>query len=166
MKSTPILWNKLPSFRLSRITETPKDVMNEVDKLKYNKITSMLWEGSESDQTWTYYPEKNTIFHRHIHIGNFFKPRTNLVITEAMGEVSRDEMIAAGSKFQHLKNPLDYNVSDHAYVLFDANCRDSSNVAINYYRSKGLRLVGRFAEWDYFNMDVCIKSALDQLRDL
>ena len=43
-------------------------------KLTYNKVSTMLWSARQTEQTWTYLPNKDTIFHRHIHIGNFLYP--------------------------------------------------------------------------------------------
>lgn len=143
------------------LQNTPKEVLNHTKNLKYNKVTNMLWKTKKTDATWTYYPSKGTIFHRHIHIGNFFLPTENYTITESMGEHSYEEMLKYGQKIDYLIEPLDYNVSDYAYVVYDKNYKQSTEAIKKYIDSLGLYSIGRFGEWEYYNMDICIKSAMN-----
>lgn len=144
------------------IRDFPVDKKCLLNKLKYNKVTTMFWRAKETSQTWTYFPEENTIFHRHIHIGNFCSPRTNHIITEAVGNISKNRMISEGRKFSHLLEPLDYHVSEHAYVLYDDNYSNIKKDIFNYIEGlPNFYTLGRFGEWEYYNMDICIKSALD-----
>lgn len=107
--------NILPSI----IKDAPLNIIVQAKKLKYNKVTNVLWKTKPLNLTWSYYPSEDTIFHRHIHIGNFFNPKQNYTITESMGEHSYEEMIDYGKKFDYLNEPLDYNVSEYAYVVYD-----------------------------------------------
>jgi len=138
----------------------PDKVKAAASKLKYNKVTNMLWKTTEVDSTWTYIPEDGNIFHRHIHIGNFFNPVKNYTITESMGERTYDEMLQQGKRYDYLLEPLDYNVSEHAYVVYDENYKDSTACIKSYFEEIGLHTIGRFGEWEYYNMDVCMESAL------
>jgi UDP-galactopyranose mutase len=126
----------------------------------------MLWETIPTNRTWTYLPGKDTIFHRYIHIGSFFKPKKNYTITECVGERSYNEMLESGSKDQFLLKPIDYHVSDHAYVVFDDNYKTSKENIMNYLDNIGLYSIGRFGEWEYYNMDICIKSAMKLVNKL
>jgi len=70
-------------------------------------------------------------------------------------------MVACGKKDPFLIKPLDHNVSDHAYVVFDEN-RDAAVQHIqSYLKQIGLVSIGRFGQWEYFNMDVCMKQSHD-----
>lgn len=148
--------NILPSF----IKDVPIDILDTAKKLKYNKITNVLWRTKSIDLTWSYYPSADTIFHRHIHIGNFFNSQKNYTITESMGEHSYDEMIEYGKKFDYLLEPLDYNVSDYAYVVYDQNYNNTTSKIKQYLENIGLHTIGRFGEWEYYNMDICMESAM------
>jgi protoporphyrinogen oxidase len=143
------------------ISGTPDEVLNNAQKLKYNKVTTMLWETTGTKRTWTYIPHSGSLFHRYIHIGNFFSPAQNYTITEAVGEHSYDEMVENGKKDPFLVRPLSYHVSDHAYVVFDEHYETATNAVKKYVDEIGLYTLGRFGEWQYYNMDVCIKSSLD-----
>ena len=75
-------------------------------------------------------------------------------------------MIEYGKNDPFLIAPLDYNVSEHAYIVFDEN-RDCAVGAIQeYLENMGLISIGRFGQWEYFNMDVCIKQSLEIYRKL
>lgn len=142
------------------IKNTPNNILEDAKKLKYNKVTNMLWKTKPINFTWSYYPSQDTIFHRHIHIGNFFSPQQNYTITESMGEHSYDEMLNQGKKFDYLLEPVDYNVSDYAYVVYDKNYSESTMKIKDYLNEIGIYSIGRFGEWEYYNMDICMESAM------
>lgn len=149
--------NLLPTY----IHGTPSFILKQTELLKYNKVSNVLWESEPTDKTWTYQPVKNSIFHRYIHIGSFFKPAKHYTITECIGEHSYEEMVECGKKDSFLIHPLDYHISEHAYVVFDEN-RDNALIAINsYLDSIGLYSIGRFGRWEYYNMDICMKDSIE-----
>jgi len=137
------------------------DVLEAAKKLKYNKVTTMLWETTGTKNTWTYVPGADIFFHRYIHIGNFFSPQKNYSITEVVGEKSYDEMVENGKKDPFLLRQVDYHVSEHAYVIFDENYDTATRAIKDYLNDAGIYTLGRFGEWQYYNMDVCIKSSID-----
>jgi len=148
--------DKLPFL----IKNSPDKIKDSAKKLKYNKITNVLWKTKPINYTWTYYPSPNTIFHRHIHIGNFFNPKRNYTITESIGEHTFEEMVEHGKKFDYLIEPIDYNISDYAYVVYDKNYKSATETIKNYLNNIGLYSIGRFGEWEYYNMDVCMEKAM------
>ncbi|EAL8351053.1 nucleotidyl-sugar pyranose mutase, partial [Campylobacter jejuni] len=85
---------------------------------------------------------------------------------EAIGVVSYEKLIEEGRKIPFLKKPLDYNVTEHAYVFFDLNYRQAKEKTIAYLDSLGLISHGRFGEWEYYNMDVCIKRSIDLAKSI
>ncbi|WP_246059010.1 hypothetical protein [Campylobacter troglodytis] len=92
----------------------------------------------------------------------------NFCTTEAIGEVSFERLVNECKKFQpnFLQEPLDYNVTEHAYVFFDLNYVKSKEICVTYLKSRGIIPHGRFGEWEYYNMDVCIKRSLDLAKHL
>lgn len=143
------------------IAGTPNEIISEAQKLKYNIVTTALWKSEPITHTWTYYPSEDTIFHRHIHIGNFFIPKQNYTITESIGFRSPEEVYKEGKKFDYLIDMVDYNVSEHAYVVYDKNYVVSVNKIKKYLETLGIYTLGRFGEWSYYNMDVCMERAID-----
>ncbi len=154
--------DKLPFL----IRNTPETVLDAAKNLKYNKVTTMLFKSKPVKYTWTYYPSEEIIFHRCIHIGNFFKPNINYTIAEAIGEYSYKEMLEESKNISYLIELLDYNVSEHAYVVFDSNYKKSTTIIKEYLNKIGIYSVGRFGEWEYYNMDVCMEKAFDLVKKL
>ena len=85
----------------------------------------------------------------------------NYTITESVGEIGRDEMIAGGKRDGFLVKPIGHNISEHAYVVYDDNYHHNKKTVISYLDDIGLYTLGRFGEWEYYNMDICIKSAIN-----
>lgn len=155
-----ILVSTMPLNILPKILkDVPLEIIQSSELLKYNQVTTMLWHTKKVEQTWTYFPSQDTIFHRHIHIGNFFLPKKNYTITESIGFHSYEEMVENGKKHEYLIEPLDYNVSEHAYVVYDNNYKKATDKIKSYLRDKELFFLGRFGEWEYYNMDICIEKA-------
>jgi protoporphyrinogen oxidase len=161
-KEYDLIISTLPLNMITQlITGSPKLVHDAANNLRYNKLSTMIWESEIDESTWTYIPDKDSIFHREINISNFFKGKKGFTITEAIGEHTFDEMQKNGLKNKHLIRPLSHHISDHAYVVFDKNCSENKDIIKSYLKEIGLITHGRFGEWDYFNMDICIKKSLD-----
>jgi protoporphyrinogen oxidase len=162
-----LLVSTLPLNQICHLIEdVPNDILNYSSNLKYNQVTTMLWETKPTNRTWTYLPENSTFFHRYIHIGNFYLPRKNYTITETVGNKTYEEMVENGKKDSFLLKPLAYNVSNHAYVVFDQNYNNSVKVIKSYLSKLGIQTLGRFGEWEYYNMDICIKKAIELFNSL
>lgn len=154
--------NELPSL----IRNTPQEIIDEAALLRYNKVSNVLWESRPTEKSWTYHPDSDTLFHRYIHIGSYFKPVAGYTITECVGEHSYDEMVAAGSRDPFLIRPLDHNISEHAYVVFDENRDKAVDSILSYLSGIGIESIGRFGRWEYYNMDICMKQCLDLYSQL
>ncbi len=47
------------------------------------------------------------------------------------------------------------------YVVYDLDYQKNIALVREYFASIGLPLIGRFAQFEYLNMDGCIRSAMD-----
>ena len=152
----------LPSY----IDGAPAEILEQASRLKYNRVSNVLWESSPTPKTWTYQPSADTIFHRYIHIGSFFAPSAGYTITECVGVHTLDEMTESGRKDPFLIRPLDHNVSEHAYVVFDANREKAVGSILSWLDRLGVVSIGRFGRWEYYNMDICIKQSMDTATEI
>lgn len=149
--------NELPSL----ITDAPQKIIECANRLCYNKLTTTLWETQPTKSTWTYVPNRNKLAHRYIHIGNFFNPNKNVTITEAIGRYTIEEIVESEANNPFFIKPLAHHVSNHAYVVFDKNHESATREIFDYLNHISLYSLGRFGEWQYYNMDVCIKKSID-----
>ncbi|EDP6004510.1 NAD(P)-binding protein [Campylobacter jejuni] len=140
----------------------PNDVEKSFRNLKFNRVSNVLCETDGSvDFTWAYIPDKNIGIHRTINIGTFFTPKKNYCLAERIGNHSMEYFKEEIKKLPYLKNIVGHNITEHAYILFDLNYKESKEKAIKYLDSLGIISHGRFGEWEYYNMDVCIKRSID-----
>ena len=51
-----------------------------------------------------------------------------------------------------------------AYVVYDLNYQKNIAIVKNYCEQLGIPLVGRFAQFEYLNMDGCIRNVMDFVR--
>ena len=157
-----VIVNTTPLDRFFQLLiNAPDDICAASMMLKYNKISNVLWKSDMTDKTWTYLPDKTYMFHRYIHIGSYYRPSAGYTITECVGEHGFDELVENGRQDAFLHEPISYHQSDHAYVVFDQNYHYAVPKLLEYLSSLGIYSVGRFAEWQYYNMDVCMKRAMD-----
>lgn len=73
---------------------------------------------------------------------------------EAMGIVSRDRIVRTHVMRQ-----------EYAYVVYDLEYEKNIGVVRDYCTAAGIPLVGRFARFEYLNMDGCIRNAMDFVRE-
>ncbi|EJL7901007.1 NAD(P)-binding protein [Campylobacter coli] len=167
-KKYDILINTSPLDLIPQILKNiPIKALSCFNKLKYNKVTNIFWETDGSlDITWGYIPDPSIGFHRISNTGSIVQPKGNFCTTEAIGEIPYDRLVEEGQKIPFLKKPLDYNVTEHAYVFFDLNYTQAKTGAISYLDSLGIYSHGRFGEWEYYNMDVCIKRSIDLAKNI
>lgn len=143
------------------VQDVPDEIRDMSAMLHYNPVTTSLWETDELDFTWSYFPDPSTLFHRVINIGAFLEQKKNYAICEVVGDVELSVLKENGQKIEFLKNCIDCNVSKHAYVVFDRNYESVVGKLQAFYSGLGLNLLGRFGEWQYHNMDVCIKKSME-----
>ncbi|MCX6681871.1 MAG: FAD-dependent oxidoreductase [Methanoregula sp.] len=72
---------------------------------------------------------------------------------EAMGIVSKNQVVCS----LVTRQPF-------AYVVYDLEYQDNIRIVQDYCTARGIPLVGRFARFEYLNMDGCIRSAMDFVR--
>ncbi|MEN9919255.1 MAG: hypothetical protein RL662_1691 [Bacteroidota bacterium] len=143
------------------LQNTPENIKDFANKLKANGISNVLWETKPTSKTWTYIPDKKSLFHRYIHIGSFFRPSSAHAISEVIGQHPYEEMTNHGRNDDFLVKPLSFNNSDLAYVVFDDNYLNATTSIKDYLNEIGVYTLGRFGEWQYYNMDICMKKAID-----
>lgn len=160
--SYDLIINTTPLDKLiSLFDDAPDKVQNLAKLLRKNGVSNVLWRTQQTDKTWTYIPDKDYLFHRYIHIGSYFTPIQNVSISEVIGSHSEKEMIEAGQSDNFLIEPLAHSISEYAYVVFDENYAEATTNIKEYLQDIGVYTLGRFGEWQYYNMDICIKKAID-----
>ncbi|MCH5323211.1 MAG: NAD(P)-binding protein [Helicobacter sp.] len=167
-KKYDILINTSPlDVMHKKLGNVPNDIERCFNKLKFNRISNVLCEIDENiDFTWAYISSKDIGVHRINNTGILCSPRKNHCTIEKLGSHSVEYFKEEIKKLPFIGKILDHNITERAYVVFDLNYTKSKEKCVNYLKQIGLFPHGRFGEWEYYNMDVCIKRSIDLAQNL
>jgi protoporphyrinogen oxidase len=173
----------IPVFSLAEaLGELPAEVAGALAGLRYNSlITVMIGLDTDAlpDYTALYYPDHDFKPNR-VSFPKVFSPhnvppgKSSLVaeITANRGDATwemTDEAllnhVASGLARMGVISLKDIcfskvRFSPYAYVVYDLDYLRNVALVRDYFDELGLILCGRFAEFEYFNMDACVERAL------
>ena len=161
-----IFWT-IPLPEILQIMEIPAEVSAAAAELRWNSITTFLFKSDQrSDASWKYFPNPRLPFHRIVYQGNLSPSASpcagSSFTVEMIGKHEPEELMPYFPSADY----LGCSFTDHAYVIFDKNHSKNSTLVKDFLHSKGIVPVGRFGEWQYYNMDTCIKRAFEVAADL
>jgi UDP-galactopyranose mutase len=126
----------------------------------------MLCETDATDLSWLYLPNANTRAHRIIYTGNFSETnnaanRRKSSVVEFSGIVDRATMEAELKHLPGNLKPVAVNSERNSYVIQDHRTRSQIASLKDSLEPQNFFLCGRFAEWEYYNMDKAIEAAMN-----
>ena len=136
-----------------------------IESLEYHGTTSVFCEIAQNPYSWIYQPSMEHMSHRIICTGNFSE--TNNAEGKMTGtieftdEIRRDDIIEQLKLMPFSPIYLMHNYEKYTYPIQDHNTRTMITSLKSKLEFEGIYLCGRFAEWEYANMDVCMGYALD-----
>ncbi|APG60430.1 protoporphyrinogen/coproporphyrinogen oxidase [Christiangramia salexigens] len=139
--------------------------LNNVKNLVSNGTSNVLCETDENDLSWLYLPEEKFKAHRIIYTGNFSETnnegsKRKTCVVEFSGKQSKTEMTKELSYLPGNLIPLAFNYEPNSYIIQNHNTREKITTLKSLLKPYGIFLLGRFAEWEYYNMDKCIEKAM------
>jgi len=144
----------------------PSRVNRAIDELKCSSLTTTLLDVPPSNLSWVYYPERAKSFHRLVHIGNFANNNSpagrGSAIAEGTGKIAP---LIQANEFG-LQDVITSNYTEYAYIIFNKGYSRNIKIINEYFNSEQIYRVGRFAEWKYYNMDICIASAFRCVEEI
>lgn len=174
----------IPIFELmAAMKGIPGRVNSAVNALKYNSLTVVMLGIDKvklSDKFAVYVPQRDLIFHRicfHSYMGPWYTPRGKSSVAaeittnpgDGVHEMSDRQLI------EHVVRGLDkegfiakkdicesaVKRMKYGYVVHDLKYSKNTKLIHDYFRSIKVPLCGRFAEFEYLNMDAAIRHALE-----
>ncbi|MDQ4141747.1 MAG: UDP-galactopyranose mutase, partial [Bacteroidota bacterium] len=146
--------------------------LENVKDLKSNGTSNLFCECDDNDNiSWLYIPEPFTKAHRIIYTGNF-SPNNNegskrkTCVVEFSGKMDPEVMKEEIKKLPGNLSPLSYNYEPNSYVIQEKDTRQKINCLKEQLQKYNIYLVGRFAEWEYYNMDKAIEASLKLFQEL
>lgn len=136
-----------------------------VTALPSNSTSNVFCETDPTEISWLYLPDPVLAAHRIIYTGNF-SPTNNrgtnrsTCVVEFTGIHTYEKMREEIKKLPGNLTPLAHNIEANSYIIHQPGSRAKVQRTAALLEREGLFLLGRFAQWEYFNMDACIKAAM------
>lgn len=137
----------------------------EIDQLEYHGTTAVFCEIDKNPYSWIYMPSRDHESHRIICTGNF-SPANNangkmtgtIEFTDYISEETiRDNLTRVPLKPKYIT----HHYEKYTYPIQNKDTRQMVQALKDTLAKNNIYLSGRFAEWEYANMDVCIGRAMD-----
>ncbi len=140
-----------------------------VADLEYHGTTAVFCEIDKNPYSWIYQPSRRHESHRIICTGNFSETNNDVSVPngritatiEFTDEISKEDIINNLSRIPLNPTYLDHKYNKYTYPIQDANTRGMVKSLKETLEPNGLYFTGRFADWEYYNMDVAIGAAKD-----
>lgn len=136
-----------------------------IEELEYHGTTSVFCEIDKTPYSWIYQPSMEHLSHRIICTGNFSasnnaegKMTGTIEFTDS---ISKEEIVEQLEKMPFHPQYITHNYEKYTYPIQDKNTRSMITALKKLLEAEGVYLCGRFAEWEYANMDVCMGYAMD-----
>jgi len=177
------LINCMPLHELLHCLDVPPHVRCACDSLKYNSLHIVVLQCSQDnlgDNFAVYIPDKSALFHRVSKINflgsNYCRPGGgSTVLAEItyrpgsyLADISPDEIKKTVIRdFDRLGLIREADLLDsavrsfqYAYVIYDVAHREHTDCILNHLAEIGIRCCGRFAEFEYLNMDAVVQRSI------
>ena len=157
--------------------DPPEEVVKAAGSLVYNSLVCVnigVKRPGIIDKHWLYFPEEEFIFNRMSFPMNFSEHttpegRSSILVEVTHREAGVDPRRIRDRVVEDLKKTgiiterdvievCDTSAFKYAYVIYDLDHRKNVGVIHDYLDGNGIIPVGRFGEWEYFNMDKAILS--------
>jgi len=173
--------SSIPLPELIRILhDPPEEVIKAAAALAYNSLVCVnigVKRPDIIDKHWLYFPEEKFIFNRVSFPMNFSEhttpgDRSSILVEVTHREASVDperirdrvvedltetEIITGGDEIE----VCDTSAFKYAYVIYDLDHTKNVGIIHDYLEGNNVIPIGRFGEWEYFNMDKAILSGKD-----
>ena len=142
----------------------------DIEALEYHGTTAVFCEIDKNPYSWIYQPSRQHESHRIICTGNFAVSNNDAFTTPEGRITATIEFTDAISKEDILYNlkriPLNpkylaHKYNQYTYPIQDVNTRTMIKNLKADLAPNEFYFTGRFADWEYYNMDVAIGAAMD-----
>ena len=141
-----------------------------VETLQYHGTTSVLCEVEPNPYSWIYMPSEAHESHRVICTGNFAASNSpagmSTATIEFSEEMSREEIEEQLQRIPFSPRYITHRYTPCTYPVQDGETRNIIEAAKAGLEPHSIYLLGRFAEWEYYNMDAAMEAAMKLIRQL
>lgn len=145
------------------------EFIQPIEALEYHGTTAVFCEIDKNPYSWIYQPSRQHESHRIICTGNFAKSNNSAEIdsnritatVEFTDEIDEKNIIDNLNRIPLHPRYITHQYNQYTYPIQDANTRSMIKLLKEKLEPYGFFFTGRFADWEYYNMDVAIGAAMD-----
>jgi protoporphyrinogen oxidase len=171
MKHYDHIISTIPLKVLTGVMSLPEHIVRAINGLKYNSLTTVLFKCPPTDISWLYIPSREYKAHR-VGYQSALTPKATpdgqgSGALEIIGphHMVDDKRVTNGTIIPKELQPshvIDTEFTEYAYVIHDLDYRRNLSAVFDYFNSvTDFDLLGRWAQWNYRNMDLCMKAAME-----
>ena len=151
-----------------------EDYNAPVAALEYHGTTAVFCEIDKNPYSWIYQPSDEHESHRIICTGNFSNTNNDVAVQEGRitatieftDKISKEDIVDNLSRIPLHPKYLDHQYNQYTYPIQSADTREMIKNLKDTLSHFGFYFTGRFADWEYYNMDVAIGAAMDLCKKL
>lgn len=136
-----------------------------IEQLDSHGTTTVFCEIEQNPYSWVYMPSKEHESHRIICTGNF-APTNNATAKmtatiEFTDEIALEDIEANLAKIPFAPKYLTHHYEKYTYPIQNNTTRSMIKELKQKLSVENFYMTGRFADWEYYNMDAAIGAAMD-----
>lgn len=156
---------------ISGVSNELVSMLQELDSLRSNGTSNVLCYTDATDLSWLYLPSPETKAHRIIYTGNFSEANNapggrRTCVVEFSGSVSEELMRTQIKALPGNLEAIAFNYEPNSYVIQGVDTRERIEHIKSLLAPVGFYLCGRFAEWEYYNMDKAIEASMSLVQKM
>ena len=137
-----------------------------IETLQYHGTTAVFCEIDTNPYSWIYLPDDKYEAHRIICTGNFAVsnnghiPANRITATvEFTDEITKDAIIDNLGRIPLHPKYITHKYNQYTYPIQQKDTREMIASLKRTLSSQGFYMTGRFADWEYYNMDAAMAAA-------
>ena len=148
--------------------------IQKIGDLQYHGTTTVFCEIDANPYSWIYLPDEKYMAHRIICTGNFANSNNanDISSNRITATIEFTDYVDYDSIIKNLKViPLNPSYICHKYnpLTYPIQTEDTRDMIVSLKQllaSHGFYLTGRFADWEYYNMDVAIAASIKTVEQM
>ena len=144
-----------------------------IDELQYHGTTAVFCEIDANPYSWIYLPDNQYEAHRIICTGNFAASNNGALANnritatiEFTDSISGEAILENLKRIPLLPKYITHKYNQYTYPIQQKDTREMILSLKQKLAAKGFYMTGRFADWEYYNMDAAMAAAMKIIESM